>query len=212
MAIDERESGGDILGYFGNGDRIIGTGNKTVDVPEGRGPFADWQTGCIDSLQYEGEDQVRLWTITRALYQAEAWNGFGPRNNGRQSGYLWSGTNIYTGGKYVADHTWDPNAVDLQLGVVPVIMRLIQLDQTLTLPDTPIPIPAPPPACVSDASWLQTALNSLGQSPPLIVDGNYGRKTRAAIRAFQVAHGLEADGMAGPLTRSAINKALGMNT
>jgi peptidoglycan hydrolase-like protein with peptidoglycan-binding domain len=34
----------------------------------------------------------------------------------------------------------------------------------------------------------------------LIVDGSYGRHTRRAVAAFQVAHGIAADGIAGPLT------------
>jgi len=210
LAIDEREGGGNSMTYFGNGEHVIGNGKKTTLVPIGRGPFADWQAGCIDALQYDGEDQVSLWTISRAIYQAEAWNGFGPRNHGRYSGYLWSGTNIYNGGKYTSDNHWDPTANDQQLGVVPVMLRLAQIDSSLTLPNFPIPVPLPPPEAVSDAMWLQQALNSLGQAPPLIEDGNYGRKTRAAVKAFQAAHRLTPDGLAGPNTRAVIVTAMGI--
>ena len=56
--------------------------------------------------------------------------------------------------------------------------------------------------------WIQQSLNKLGAEPPLIPDGSYGPVTVAAVRAFQQAHGLEADGKAGPETTAAIEKAL----
>lgn len=51
---------------------------------------------------------------------------------------------------------------------------------------------------------LQERLNALGASPPLDVDGEFGRRTEAAVIAFQQAHGLEADGIVGRLTRAAL--------
>lgn len=42
---------------------------------------------------------------------------------------------------------------------------------------------------------LQRALNAWGITPPLVVDGILGSKTREAVRAFQRAHGLTADGI-----------------
>ena len=47
---------------------------------------------------------------------------------------------------------------------------------------------------------LQQKLNNGGATPPLVVDGIFGSKTRAAVVAFQNAHGLDADGIVGPLT------------
>lgn len=51
---------------------------------------------------------------------------------------------------------------------------------------------------------IQTQLNKLGTSPALVVDGSYGAKTKAAVSAFQAAHGLDADGWAGKLTQAAL--------
>ena len=57
-------------------------------------------------------------------------------------------------------------------------------------------------------SWLQTALNRLGATPPLAVDGSYGPVTEAAVRQFQTSAGLVVDGVAGAQTRSAITARL----
>ncbi len=208
MAVDERESSGDVRSYLGNGEKIIGTGAKTVLVPAGRGPFQTWQDGAIDAIVYERIDRVDGWSMPRACYEAETWNGFGPRNHGRYTGYLWAGTNVYTGGKYVSDGHWDPNETDQQLGIVPLMLRLAELDSSLVLPGTVPVIPKPPPTGLHNALWIQRSLNHLGQHPRLVEDGNYGRRTKNAVIAFQATHGLVDDGLVGPLTQAAIEVAL----
>jgi peptidoglycan hydrolase-like protein with peptidoglycan-binding domain len=55
---------------------------------------------------------------------------------------------------------------------------------------------------------LQHNLNLLGQQPPLAEDGINGPKTIAAVKAFQTAHGLTVDGIAGPQTNRTIAAAL----
>jgi len=54
---------------------------------------------------------------------------------------------------------------------------------------------------------LQQRLNERGASPPLAVDGEFGPRTEAAVVAFQTAHGLQPDGVVGPLTRAALGLA-----
>jgi len=55
--------------------------------------------------------------------------------------------------------------------------------------------------------WLQDALNRLGFGS-LKVDGDFGDKTRAALKAFQKSAGLLADGKLTDATHDAIQKAL----
>jgi putative chitinase len=56
--------------------------------------------------------------------------------------------------------------------------------------------------------WVQQSLNKLGTEPHLIVDGSFGLATVAAVKAFQQANGLDADGKVGPQTVAAIEHAL----
>lgn len=52
---------------------------------------------------------------------------------------------------------------------------------------------------------LQTFLNTAGYGP-LVVDGKFGGRTKAAVVKFQLANGLKGDGIIGPLTRAILNK------
>lgn len=54
---------------------------------------------------------------------------------------------------------------------------------------------------------LQKALTSLGFSPGT-PDGDYGPATQVAVEKFQVAKGLAEDGVVGPATLAALQKAL----
>ncbi len=53
-------------------------------------------------------------------------------------------------------------------------------------------------------SDLQARLNALGFKPALKVDGIFGPKTLAAVKAFQQSHGLKVDGLVGPKTTAAL--------
>lgn len=125
-----RESDGDFRGVLHNGDRVIGTGQKTYHVPAGRGPFATWEEAAVDALTMPGKhyELIKDWSIERMLYTAEGFNGWGYSAKGVNSPYIWGGTNHQQPGKYVADHVWSSTAVDSQLGVAVLLKRLAAAD------------------------------------------------------------------------------------
>ena len=59
-------------------------------------------------------------------------NGFGYRrfHSGVLSPYLWSYSNHYTSGKYVADGTFDPDAVSKQCGSAVILRRMAETGLT----------------------------------------------------------------------------------
>jgi len=63
-------------------------------------------------------------------------------------------------------------------------------------------------AAVHGTVWVQQSLNKLGAEPHLIVDGSFGLATVAAVKAFQQANGLDADGKVGPRTIAALEQDL----
>lgn len=67
--------------------------------------------------------------------------------------------------------------------------------------DAPLPVPSP-----RSVLALQQRLAALGHNPGRI-DGMHGARTAAALRAFQQAEGLVADGQPGPLTWQALDDA-----
>jgi len=219
LASFERESGSDYSRSPAQGDRWD---RVSVNVPRGLGPYRCWGDACVAAYAIDKLDEVGTgWTWPRACYEGELFNGFGPRAHGRHTGYLWAWTNVYTGGKYVADGKWDPGHVDEQCGMVPMMAALLRLDASLALADAlpasngdPIRLMMPPrqapvpgngmAGSVMATKLLQGALNKRGADPPLIQDGSYGRNTRRAVAAFQAAHGLIPDGIAGPLTAAAL--------
>lgn len=111
----QREASGDFTKYLGNGQPLS---KKTTIVPKGRGPFASWEEGAIDALvnapPYAAKNED--WTIGGTLAMLEKYNGLGYASKGVPSPYVWAGTNQYVKGKYVADHVYDPDHVDTQLG------------------------------------------------------------------------------------------------
>jgi lysozyme family protein len=113
--IHEREASGRWDTYLGNGQLLS---KKTTVVPKGRGPFATWEEGAVDALVNAPPKTAnnKDWTIGSTLTALEKYNGLGYADMGVPSPYIWAGTDQYVKGKYIADHKYDPNHVDEQLG------------------------------------------------------------------------------------------------
>lgn len=220
--LELRESNCDPTRALGQGDRWD---RVSVNVPRGKGPFKSRLDAMKYYIHYDAlDDNSHPWSMEYACWRGERWNGLGPRAHGRPTGYLWAATSIYDrptglGGKYVSDGVWSATTYDVQLGIVPVLLRIAQLRPDLSigtaLPhlEAPsiVPAPAPMPTGLgtglidmTDADSvkaLETMLNASGVlSAPIVVNGNYDRETANAVRAYQKAKGLKVDGLAGPAT------------
>lgn len=147
--IDSREGGAQNLGkrHLHNGDSLQGfTHQVPANRPQvGHGPPFTWLESAIDALKMKLFDKVGVWTIERVLHELEPYNGLGYFNgptDSRQnppkhyppmpSPYIWSCTNQYDppfgpGGKYIADHVFDANTVDSQVGCAPLIKRIAEI-------------------------------------------------------------------------------------
>jgi lysozyme family protein len=113
--------------HLHNGDSLK---RKTRNDPAGRPPGWDgtgtWEESALDALRYDRLDQYRDWDIARICFMFETFNGWGYRNRGIHSPYLWAGCQHYTKGKYVADHKYSASAVSQQLGSAVLLKRLTE--------------------------------------------------------------------------------------
>ena len=203
-ALHNRESDADFRTYLGNGEPL----NRTTRlVPAGRGPFATWEAGAIDALRHDGLDRVTTWSPERACYEIEKFNGFGYRNRTPpvNSPYLWSFSNNYQSGKYVADGHFDPNVVDSQCGAIPIIKQIMALDPSAVFQPSGVPASNGAVAALAMGSrgdrvtQLQNTLKQRGYTVG-DVDGIFGAMTRDAVTAFQRDANLSPTGIADDKT------------
>lgn len=127
VAVIHLKEGGGTDGVFDkhlhNGDPLT---DRTVHTPkghpvEGTPPFT-WEQSATDALA-----RFRAWTDWSAagtLWQLERYNGWGYRNHGVPTPYLWAWTQHYEKGKFVGDGHFDPEAVSSRSGVAAVLRRM----------------------------------------------------------------------------------------
>lgn len=115
--------------HLHNGDPLT---KRTRLVPAGRplgnGPFT-FEQSCQDALCMKAYDKLPDWTIERICWALENYNGWGYRRYHKDtlSPYLWSGSNHYSRGKYVADGKWSKTAVSSQSGAMPLLKVISEL-------------------------------------------------------------------------------------
>ena len=156
--IHQRESSQNFLRSLAQGDPWD---RVSTHVPKGRGPFKSWEEAAIDALvdcaPYAARNKD--WSAAGALTLLEAYNGLGYFRKGIPSPYIWSGTNQYRAGKYVADGVFDPSVVDKQLGCAGLIIAMKTLDPSIKFGGQPTIVqteenPLPKPA----QSWLSALI------------------------------------------------------
>lgn len=134
--IHEMECSGSFALHLHNGDplRRHGMPAKTFRVPSNRGPFPNWQASAADAigmkikpLAPETLATIRQCYIPSWLWFLERWNGWGYRGKGINTPYLWSFTNHYERGKYIADGKYDPEFVSGQCGAAAVLKVLREI-------------------------------------------------------------------------------------
>lgn len=122
------ECGFDITAHLHNGDSLK---KKTWQVPAGRpdpwNPPNDWVSSAVDAMKVDKFHEKADWDLAKMLYRWEAYNGWRSRVlKGIKTPYLWSFSNHYTKGKFVADGVWDQNAVSKQCGAAVMLKSLVE--------------------------------------------------------------------------------------
>lgn len=196
--IHNMESGQSFTTHLHNGDPLTA---RTVHVPAGRppgNPPFTWEDSAVDALRFERFDRWADWSVPGTLFKLEGYNGFGYRTRHPEvlSPYLWSFSNHYTRGKFVADGRWSATATSSQIGAAVLLRRmaerrLIELGtaEPTTPPEPGEEIEAGPLITywtkgreVPGARALQDFLNTI---PDIFVkvDGKPGEKTSNALKA-----------------------------
>ena len=117
-SIHTLEGGGKFTRNMVNGQRLD---KRTTIVPKGLGPWDSWEQSCVDAMKRR--KLPKIWDIANTLYFLEKYNGLGVLRYHRDvnTPYLWSKTNHYKSGKYVADGRWSQGAVSNQTGAVAIM-------------------------------------------------------------------------------------------
>lgn len=194
--IHNMEASLDFTKHLHNGDPLS---QRTVHIPAGRPkkgkpPFG-WEESAQDALALKGLSAKTDWSLAGTLYQLERYNGWGYRLHHPHvlSPYLWSFSNHYKGGKYVADGTWSDTAISRQCGAAVLLRRMAEKNQ-IEFPDRPVPgddsaplvvrhsrTKSSDPRVVAEVENLQRWLNTF-KGIFIAVDGIPGDKTSDAYR------------------------------
>lgn len=123
-----RESTWSFKKHLHEGSPLTG---RTKWVPKGRPktgtpPFT-FEESAEDALYLlKSLEKINWSRCNDSLYNIEKYNGLGYlKYRNINSPYLWSGTNHYKSGKYVADGKYSKTAVDKQLGTCAILLRMV---------------------------------------------------------------------------------------
>ncbi len=150
--IHERESSQRWDASLAQGDRWD---RVSTHVPRGRGPFRSWEDAAYDALVNCAPyaSKWKDWSAGGAMTLLEQYNGLGYANKGIPSPYVWSGTDQYLKGKYIADGVFSPEAIDKQLGCAGLILAMRAIDPTISFGFSALPLPPDIPAPEPVPQW-----------------------------------------------------------
>ncbi|WP_157385378.1 hypothetical protein [Rhizobium freirei] len=144
-AIHYREASQSWRGCLHNGDPWNKT---TIHVPAGLGPWNSWEDAAVDAMRYEHYANLHDWGCGDVFRRLELYNGPGYRigkvkdfichKQGNRTGtfdgtyygsmqdttprnaspYIYNGTPFYQKGVSIEDHSFYPDAVDDNVGVM----------------------------------------------------------------------------------------------
>lgn len=194
-------------GHLHNGDPLT---DRTRQVPAGRpksgAPPFSWEESATDALQLKSLHKWTDWSIPGTLYKLEGYNGFGYRARDPEvrTPYLWSFSNHYTRGKFVADREFSPTAVSKQCGAAVMLRRMAE---TGAIRFDAAGIPRP------DAPSDPTTADPIGEFAPLVRFSTTDKSANAEAlqRALNTFPGIfvKVDGVPGERTSDAFKKVTG---
>lgn len=196
-AIHCMEGGLNFGTHLHNGDPLTA---RTVHVPAGRPkdgqpPFT-WDFSAADALRLAKLDRWTDWSVAGTLFQLELYNGWGYRlkNTGVNTPYLWSYSNHYTKGKFVADGTYNPDSVSRQCGAAALLRRMAEKD----------------PANVAFATTPAASgpLDKFGQLRYSLKETPGAAELQQFLNQFPGVF-VRVDGKPGPMTSDAFRKVTG---
>lgn len=154
--------------HLHNGDPLE---QRTVQEPAGRPmngepPFT-WEESAEDALagQFGGAAD---WSLGGTLFNLEGYNGFGYRDRGRATPYLWGFTTHHRKGKFVRDRVFDPEAPTRQAGAAAILKRAV-VRKLIDLPSDGA-APAPLPDAVDPPATAAVRLAAALAPPPPVPD------------------------------------------
>lgn len=121
--------------HLHNGDSLSA---RTTHVPANQPPASvgdppfTWEVSAKDALRSKRFHERTDWSLSYVLYRWECYNGLGYRKKGLASPYLWSMSDRYAKGKYVADGRFDANAVSRQVGAA-TALKLLESRREISL-------------------------------------------------------------------------------
>jgi len=221
-ALHWRESTGSFKKYLHQGDPL---GKAAVRIPTNIPIFHDWEKAAVHAINMKKTIRDRL-SITQTTVDpvalatfAEYYNGLGYHYKGKPSPYVFSGTDQYTSGKYIRDKVYSSKVRDRQLGVMAMVQYLRAMEGRPMTAGGAAPSKPDLEGSYQSATSLrrgdkgkrvealQGQLQRLGFYDGKL-DGDYGRGTQRAVKAFQDAQGISDDGVVGKGTQGTIDKAL----